>query len=68
MYLKTNARTTCANRMIIGTSLVDHWVRFQASTAGGPGLIPGRGTNILHAALCGWEKKKSNYGFLVQYL
>ena len=63
MYLKTNARTTCANRMIIGTSLVDHWLRLQASTAGGPGLIPGWGAKILYAALWGWKKKEQLWFF-----
>ena len=32
-----------------GTSLAVQWLRFHASTAGGMGLIPGQGTNILHA-------------------
>ena len=36
-----------------GTSLVVQWVRLHAPNAGGPGLIPGRGTRFrirLHAA------------------
>ena len=27
-----------------GTSLVVHWLRFYAPSAGGPGSIPGQGT------------------------
>ena len=33
----------------LGIFLVVQWLRFHASTAGGMGLIPGQGTNILHA-------------------
>ena len=33
-----------------GTSLELQWLRIRTSTAGGAGLIPGRGTEILHAA------------------
>ena len=33
-----------------GTSLVVQWLRLHASTAGDMGLIPGRGTRILHAS------------------
>ena len=36
------------------------WVRLHASTAGGVGLIPGRGTEIPHPAQCGQKKKKKN--------
>ena len=32
-----------------GTSLSVQWLRLQASTAGGTGLIPGQGTKILQA-------------------
>ena len=31
------------------TSLAVQWLRLPASTAGGTGSIPGRGTKILHA-------------------
>ena len=34
------------------------WVRLCTSTAGGVGLIPGRGTKIPHASQCGKKKKK----------
>jgi hypothetical protein len=40
-----------------GTSLVAHWLRLCAPTAGGSGLIPGQGTRIPHAAGCGPQKK-----------
>ena len=33
-----------------GTSLAVQWLRLRASTAGGPGLIPGGGTKISQAA------------------
>ena len=33
-----------------GTSLAVQWLRLHASTAGGMGSIPGRGTKIPHAA------------------
>ena len=32
-----------------GTSLAVQWLRFQASEAGGTGLIPGQGTENPHA-------------------
>ena len=35
----------------IGTSLVAQLLRLHVSTAGGVGLIPGRGIKIPHAAL-----------------
>ena len=34
------------------------WLRLCASTAGGAGSIPGQGTKIPHAALCGQRKNK----------
>ena len=37
-----------------GTSLAVQWLRLGASTAGGVGLIPGRGTKIPHVA---WRGK-----------
>ena len=33
-----------------GTSLAVQWLRLRASTAGGVGSIPGRGTKIPHTA------------------
>ena len=43
-WLKTN---------VLGTSLAVEWLRPCASTAGGAGSIPARGTKILYAAWCG---------------
>ena len=37
-------------------SLAVHWSGFHASTAGGTGLIPGRGAKILWASRCGQKK------------
>ena len=41
------------------TSLVVQWLRLPASTVGGMGSIPGRGTKILHAA---WRSQKKAWG------
>ena len=41
-----------------GTSLAVQWLRLHTSTAGGTVSIPGQGTKIPHAALCGQKKKK----------
>ena len=43
---------------LIGNSLAVQWLGLLASTAGGLGLIPGRGTKIPQAARCGQKKKK----------
>ena len=43
---------------LAGTSLVVQWLRLCASNAGVVGLIPGQGTKIPDAALCGQKKKK----------
>ena len=46
-----------------GTSLVVQWLRGQASSAGGVGLIPGWGTRIMHAQCCSPQNKiKQQYG------
>ena len=42
----------------IGTSLAVQWLRLCASTAGGTGSIPGRGTKIPHATWHGQKIKK----------
>ena len=47
--------------MVPWTSLVVQCLRLHASTAGGPGLIPGWGTKILHAPQYGKKKKKKEY-------
>ena len=47
-----------------GTSLVVQWLRGQASSAGGVGLIPGWGTRIMHAQCCSPQNKiKQQYGW-----
>ena len=40
----------------MGTSLAVQWLGLHASTAGGPGSIPDRGTKILQAA---WHCQKN---------
>ena len=40
-----------------GNSLAVQWLKLHVSTAGGPGSIPGQGTNILQAAWCHQKKK-----------
>ena len=47
-----------------GTSLAVQWLRLRTSTAGGSGLIPGRGTKIPHAVQHGQKKKKNKVGGL----
>ena len=42
-------------------------VKTRASTAKGMGLIPGQGTNILHATWYGQKKKKENSKFCYVY-
>ena len=44
-----------------GNSLVGQWLGLHASTARGPGLIPGWGTKILQAVWCGQKKKYTDY-------
>ena len=39
-------------------ALAVQWLGLRTSTAGGLGSTPGRGTEILQAALCGQKKKK----------
>ena len=41
------------------TSVLVQWLRFLASTAGGTGLIPGQGTEILHVLQQKKKKKKA---------
>ena len=45
-------------KLLRGTSLAVQWLGLHASTAGGSGSIPGRGTKILHAAQHSQKKKK----------
>ena len=49
-YYKANA--------VDGNSQSVWWLGLHASTARGPGSLPGRGTKILQAARCGPKKKK----------
>ena len=44
----------------LGTSLAVQWLRLRTSSAGGSGLIPGRGTKIPHAVRHGQGGKKKN--------
>ena len=49
---KTQSHGQLPKRVEAGTSLVVQWVRLHAPSAGGPGLIPGRGTrSCIHAAM-----------------
>ena len=50
-----------ALKMILGTSLVVQSLRLRASTAGGTGSIPGRGTKVLHAAWHNQKKKRKDF-------
>ena len=49
-----------------GTSLVVQWLRLCTSTAGGMGLIPGRGTKIPHATHGQKKKKKNRFFFCLK--
>ena len=55
-----------------GTSLAVQWLGLHASTAGGTGLIPGRGTKIPQASWPGQKNKNKNnlkkYMFSVEIL
>ena len=48
----------------VGTSLAVQWLGLRASTAGGVGLIPGRGAKISHAVQRG---RKKNYSVIYSY-
>ena len=62
--------TQCNYKMILGTSLVAHWLGLWASSAGGTGSIPGRGTKILYAGWCGQKnnKKRFYHSIFTKYL
>ena len=51
-----------------GTSLGVQWLRLHASTAGGVGLIPGRGTKIPHVAKHSQNKNNNNFKILPSLL
>ena len=42
-------------------SLVVHWLRLHASSAGGMGSVPGQGTKILCAMQCSQKRKKTRF-------
>ena len=50
----------CYRNNVRGNSLVVQWLGLHASTAGGMGLIPGWGTEMLCAAWCSQKTKKGN--------
>ena len=43
--------------IVLLNSLAVQWLGLRASTAGGPGLIPGQGTKIPQASHTAWPKK-----------
>ena len=49
--------THLISRDPLGASLEAQWLRLPASTAGGLGSIPGRGTKIPDATQCGKKLK-----------
>ena len=53
--LNVNGLNAPIKRYIVGNSLAVQWLGLRASTAGGTGLIPGRGTKFPHAA---WHSLK----------
>ena len=50
----------CLRRISLGNSPAVQWLGFRASTEGGAGSIPGRGTKILQATRRGDKKKQTN--------
>ena len=48
------------NSPSLRTSLAVQWLKLCASTAGGTGSIPGRGTKIAHAT---WRDQKKKFFF-----
>ena len=51
----------CPQNEYEGISLVVHWLRLRASTVGGTGSIPGRGTKIPKAEWCSQKKKDTPF-------
>ena len=61
--------SSVAFKKIVGNSLAVQWLLLCASTAGGPGLVPGRGTGIPQSVWCGQKKKNCNMTiYLCDYL
>ena len=57
LLLTQNYWSDLCNLMCLpGTSLAVQWLRLWASTAEGPGSVPGQGTKILHASKYGQIK------------
>ena len=50
------------------TSLAVQWLRLHAPNAQGIGSIPGWGTKIPHAVLCGQKKKKKRIKIFGYYI
>ena len=50
---------------VLGTSLAVQWLRPCATTVGGLGSIPGRGTKILDVAQCGKRQDKTNNKLII---
>ena len=50
----------------IGNSLAVQWLGLHASTAGGTGSIPGRGTNIPHAMRHSQKKPPKNPAYIIR--
>ena len=59
LYKSQHTETAWIRKNKIGTSLEIQLLRLCTSTAGGTGLIPGWGTNILHALWGGGEYEGS---------
>ena len=47
-----------SERLVLGNSLVVHWLGLCASTSGDPGLIPGQETKIPQVAWYGQTNKQ----------
>ena len=56
----THTHTHTTQKTQYGNSLALQWVGLHASTAEGPGSIPGWGTKILQAKPCSMVKTKTN--------
>ena len=59
LYIEMDKQQGSAN------SLTVQWLGLQASTAGGPGSIPGQETKIPHATRYGKKKKKPTRSYCI---
>ena len=57
IFQEIKASQDCQEKDFPCFSLVVQWLRLHVSSARGEGLIPGGGTKILHAMLCGQKIK-----------